>query len=613
MRDLDEAFRSSDRSADLRDQDVAEERQAARPPGFGAALQRRVMQRRAARAQAASLQTEATATEAPQTAAPQTAAPQTGHGEALPEPVRGKMERAFDTSFDDVSVHQGDQAERAGAAAYAQGSELHFAPGQYAPGTRTGDELIGHELTHVVQQRAGRVAAPQQHKGGVNDDPALEAEADTMGARAAAGEQVAMSAGAGSAGSVTAGAPVQRKLTLGKAGGPDPQRVVDLAHVEGLVAEVIALNDATLMTAATKASADQPHGAIRDAILVLYRNDRRFDTMPALIAAVTERLTLIQNVAAVDWDSDVADITVAHPEHAAFARALEGLAEPAKIEALWTLTIEGVRFQKDLNAQNRRAAPNPHYHQLAQELGALLDAGGKPALWSGGYDVSMYAQNRGYRTLEVTAAGKMFDQLKLFRDFSTLGPLWNAISTKFVSSFTGEAHVFVRTVDKSKVLFRQELTEAVRLDGLQAMKWHVMKGTDLSTLAEVDGSGKPTPGHTFDGYRAAATAMSADAFRAPTGEWAIKGEPETAEGVHDKMVEEQQQVPVYTSKLKEFVDGRARSLKVDGPSFQPRLERLKDRAELRLKNDPALGVDLADLFAEIKDDLAKDIAHLARA
>ncbi|HEX4418747.1 MAG TPA: DUF4157 domain-containing protein [Kofleriaceae bacterium] len=539
------------------------------------------------------------------------AGPTIGAGAPLPEATRAKMEGSFNTSFSDVRVHQGDQAAQAGAEAYAEGANLHFAPGRYAPGSAAGDELIGHELTHVVQQRAGRVAAPAQHKGGVNDDPALEAEADAMGARAAAGERVSVPGAEAAAGGATA---IQRKITLGQAGGPTPPKVVDLAHVEGLVRDVIALNDAALIAAATTVNAAQPNAAIRDAVLVLYRNDRTFDTMPALVAATIDRLSQIQNVAAVDWSGDAADVAVAHPERGVFAQALHGLVDPAKIEELWKLTIAGVHYQKDLNAQGKKHDPNPHYVQLAQEFEALLavKAADKPALWSGGYDVSMYAQGKGYRTLEVTEAGKMFDQLKLFKDFSTLGPLWNNISKKFVSSFAGETHVFVRTMDKGSVLFRQELGEAVHLDGIHAMKWHVMKGGDLSALTEIDGTGKPAPGYTFDGYRAAATAMSADAFRAPSGKDAIANEPATPEGVHDKMVDEQAKLPALIAQLHAFVDQHASALKVDSAANQPALERLKQRAELRLKNDPALGVDLADLFAEIKDDLAKDVAHLAK-
>ena len=64
-----------------------------------------------------------------------------------------------------------------GALAYAQGSDIHLAPGQ--------ERHLPHEAWHVVQQRQDRVR-PTASAGGVaiNDDAALEQEADAMGARA---------------------------------------------------------------------------------------------------------------------------------------------------------------------------------------------------------------------------------------------------------------------------------------------------------------------------------------------------------------------------------------------------------------------------------------------
>ncbi len=108
-------------------------------------------------------------------------------GAPLPSPVRAKMERSLGGDFADVRVHEGPQAEAMGAQAFARGNQLHFAPGRYDPSSRAGQELIGHELAHVQQQRGGQVAAPQG-KGGVNADPSLEAEADRRGALAARGE-----------------------------------------------------------------------------------------------------------------------------------------------------------------------------------------------------------------------------------------------------------------------------------------------------------------------------------------------------------------------------------------------------------------------------------------
>jgi Domain of unknown function (DUF4157) len=117
-------------------------------------------------------------------------------GGPLPAELRRRMERAFGGDFSGVQVFEGDQAMALGAIAYAQGDELHFAPGHYDPQSQAGQQLIGHELTHVVQQRAGRVSAPQGKGDPVNADPALEAEADALGERAARGERMAVANGA---------------------------------------------------------------------------------------------------------------------------------------------------------------------------------------------------------------------------------------------------------------------------------------------------------------------------------------------------------------------------------------------------------------------------------
>ncbi len=107
-------------------------------------------------------------------------------GEGMPEPVRAKMEQTFGTDFSDVRVHTGTQAEQVGALAYAQGNDIHFATGQYNPETSKGQELLGHELAHIVQQKQGRVKPTTEVNGvAVNDDPSLEREADQWGTKAA--------------------------------------------------------------------------------------------------------------------------------------------------------------------------------------------------------------------------------------------------------------------------------------------------------------------------------------------------------------------------------------------------------------------------------------------
>lgn len=131
-----------------------------------------------------------------------------GPGERLPSPVRARMERSFGADFSGVRVHIDPRAASLGALAYTQGADIHFAPGRFQPHSPAGQELLGHELTHVMQQRAGRVHGAQGMGGRFNADASLEREADELGARAARGEPVVVPGGDGAGD----GAVVQAKL-----------------------------------------------------------------------------------------------------------------------------------------------------------------------------------------------------------------------------------------------------------------------------------------------------------------------------------------------------------------------------------------------------------------
>jgi hypothetical protein len=109
-----------------------------------------------------------------------------GGGTEMPDEVRAKMEAAFGVDFSAVRIYQGTYVEAVGALAYTHGTDIHFAPRLYQPESRRGQELLAHELTHVVQQSQGRVLPTRQAMGSyINDDASLEREADEMGARAA--------------------------------------------------------------------------------------------------------------------------------------------------------------------------------------------------------------------------------------------------------------------------------------------------------------------------------------------------------------------------------------------------------------------------------------------
>lgn len=105
----------------------------------------------------------------------------------MPDNVKQRMENSFGTDFSGVRIHaDSPSASEVGALAYTQGTDVHFAPGQFKPDTTAGQKLIGHELAHVVQQQAGQVAPTTEISGmPVNDNPALENEADRLGDKAA--------------------------------------------------------------------------------------------------------------------------------------------------------------------------------------------------------------------------------------------------------------------------------------------------------------------------------------------------------------------------------------------------------------------------------------------
>lgn len=109
-------------------------------------------------------------------------------GRPLPEPVRRKMEGAFGSDFSSIRVHEVGESASQGAEAFTRGEDVTFAPGRYRPESQKGQELLGHELSHVVQQRAGRVTSA----GLLHHAQGLEAEAESHGARAARGQSVSV-------------------------------------------------------------------------------------------------------------------------------------------------------------------------------------------------------------------------------------------------------------------------------------------------------------------------------------------------------------------------------------------------------------------------------------
>lgn len=107
-------------------------------------------------------------------AIPEATAGKTG----LPATLKAGIEQLSGLSMEGVRVHYRSlKPARVQALAYAQGTDIHLAPGQ--------EQHLPHEAWHVVQQLQDRVPATRQEHGvALNDHPGLEREADTMGQRA---------------------------------------------------------------------------------------------------------------------------------------------------------------------------------------------------------------------------------------------------------------------------------------------------------------------------------------------------------------------------------------------------------------------------------------------
>jgi hypothetical protein len=101
----------------------------------------------------------------------------------LPNNLKSGIENLSGQSMDDVKVHYNSaQPAQLNAHAYAQGTNIHVAPGQ--------EKHLPHEAWHVVQQKHGRVKPTLQMRGiNVNDNKDLEREADAMGSKALGDKQ----------------------------------------------------------------------------------------------------------------------------------------------------------------------------------------------------------------------------------------------------------------------------------------------------------------------------------------------------------------------------------------------------------------------------------------
>lgn len=150
----------------------------------------------------------------------------------MPDQLKSGVEQLSGMDMSDVNVHyNSDKPAQLQAHAYAQGSDIHVAPGQ--------EQHLAHEAWHVAQQKQGRVTPTIQAKGvDINDDSSLEKEADDMGAKAmqlkpdASGPKKQVSTGSKTAQKV---AQRQLKVDVDRSRNSDEEdvAVADLGYADG--------------------------------------------------------------------------------------------------------------------------------------------------------------------------------------------------------------------------------------------------------------------------------------------------------------------------------------------------------------------------------------------
>lgn len=125
--------------------------------------------------------------------------PAKGGGAALDVSQRARMEQSLGGDLSSVRIHTGP--ESAGAAkslrarAFTVGRDVHFAAGQFEPGTKEGDHLLAHELAHTLQSPEGEVSNSDDLEVSEPGEP-VEREADSAADAAVATLHAGGAAGA---------------------------------------------------------------------------------------------------------------------------------------------------------------------------------------------------------------------------------------------------------------------------------------------------------------------------------------------------------------------------------------------------------------------------------
>ena len=92
----------------------------------------------------------------------------TGQGKPMEPGLEARMSESFGVDFSGVRIHTGRSSRQMNnelhSRAFTHGMNIHFNAGEYQPDNSSGQRLMAHELTHVVQQNGGLARKPVTQK-----------------------------------------------------------------------------------------------------------------------------------------------------------------------------------------------------------------------------------------------------------------------------------------------------------------------------------------------------------------------------------------------------------------------------------------------------------------
>ncbi len=105
-------------------------------------------------------------------------------GQPIDDQIQEKLGSALGQDFNEVRIHTSAEADQLSrqinAKAFTTQNDIFFRQGAYEPNSASGQKLLAHELTHVVQQNSGGVGGSSEQMAVNAPEDSFERQADAV-------------------------------------------------------------------------------------------------------------------------------------------------------------------------------------------------------------------------------------------------------------------------------------------------------------------------------------------------------------------------------------------------------------------------------------------------